>query len=125
MSPLSNQQYHPIDIKTMITAISSKENTIKSEFDLRFGRAAFFCLHNDVNDTIEFIKNPYLHLHENAGMKVTEMLKKKNVQKVISGDFGPKAQEKLEQHAIQMVILPDDSRNIENIIELLNFKPSK
>lgn len=109
----------------MITVITSKGNNIQADFDLRYGRAAYFCLYDDVSGDIEFLENPYHSQHEKAGLKVTEMLRKKKIQKVISGDFGPKAQELLEQYSIQMVILPDDSRNIADILELLNFKPKK
>ena len=39
------------------------------------------------------------------------------VNKIISGDFGPKAKEMLEKFNIQMVIIEDDSQTIQTIID--------
>lgn len=103
----------------MKTAITAKGNKIKAEFDLRFGRSAYFCLIDQDSDQIEFIENPYSELSENAGVKVTEKLISLGVAKVISGDFGPKAQELLEQNHIQMVIFPDDRQSIADLLGLL------
>ncbi len=104
----------------MITVITSKENRTDSRFDLRFGRGAYFCLYNSETKTTEFIENQYAQAQGGAGTKVAEKMIELGVKKVISGDFGPKAKELLQQFNIQMVIIDDDEKTIEQIINLIS-----
>ena len=103
----------------MKTLISSEGNTLKSEFDLRFGRAAWFCLLDEKSGETLFFENEFKDESQGAGGKVVEKAVELGVSKVISGDFGPKAKDLLEKFNIQMVILPDDNRSIKEIITLL------
>ena len=41
----------------MKTVITSSGNTIQSNFDRRFGRAAWFCLYDEETGQTEFIEN--------------------------------------------------------------------
>ena len=103
----------------MKTLISSEGNTLKSEFDLRFGRAAWFCLLDEKSGETLFFENEFKDESHGAGGKVVEKAVELGVSKVISGDFGPKAKDLLEKFNIQMVILPDENRSIKEIITLL------
>ena len=104
----------------MKTIISSSGNSMKSEFDLRFGRAAWFCLYDEESKKTEFFENEYKDAAQGAGGKVVEMVVGLGVNKAISGDFGPKAKDLLERFKIQMVILPDEGQTIQDIINKLN-----
>ena len=103
-------------MKTVITSEGSDKN---STFDLRFGRAAFFCVYDDVTGSMEFIKNEYADAQGGAGTRASEKMIELGVQKVISGDFGPKAKDILERFKVQLVIMPDDNKKIVEIIEIL------
>lgn len=103
----------------MKTIITSTGNQPDSVFDLRFGRAAWFCLYDDETDEISFIENGNNNANTGAGTKTVEKVIELGVKKVISGDFGPKAKELLENFKIQMVILQDDGNSIQNIIDRL------
>ncbi len=103
----------------MKTIISSEGKSLNSKFDLRFGRAAWFCLVDEESRKTEFFENEFKDAGHGAGGKVVEKLVLLGVGKVISGDFGPKAKDLLEKFKIQMVILPDDNKNIKEIITLL------
>jgi predicted Fe-Mo cluster-binding NifX family protein len=104
----------------MKTIITSSENNIKASFDKRFGRAAWFCLYDQESGKIEFIENENLNASNGAGTKAAERVVELSVQKVISGDFGPKAKDLLEKFNVQMVIIQDDDQTVENIIQKLN-----
>ena len=101
----------------MKTIISSTGNTTKSQFDLRFGRAGWFCLLDEENGKTSFIENDQQDASHGAGTRAVEKVVELGATKVISGDFGPKAKELLDKFNIQMVIIPDDSNTVADIID--------
>jgi len=104
----------------MKTIITSSGNKKKSLFDKRFGRAAWFCLYDEVTKETTFIENENHDTTNGAGTRAAEKMVEMNVGKVISGDFGPKAKELLEKFNIQMVIIQDDGIKVMNILDKLN-----
>ena len=104
----------------MKTVITSKENNEYSTFDLRFGRGSYFCLFNSETKQVEFHKNEFVEAQGGAGTKAAEKMIELGVQKIISGDFGPKAKELLEKFKIQMVIFENDEITISEIIKLIS-----
>jgi len=107
----------------MKTLISSTGNSLDAPFDLRFGRAAWFCLLDEESGEISFYENPYKHENQGAGGKVVEHAMELGVSKVISGDFGPKARDLLDRFNVQMVILTDHKQGIKDIVKTLTKKP--
>lgn len=103
----------------MKTVITASGNNLKSNFDLRFGRASHFCIYDDATQQTEFIENPNVEATGGAGTKVAEQMVNLSVNRIISGDFGPKAKDLLNQFKIQMVIIQDDSQTIEEILNKL------
>ncbi len=101
----------------MKTVITSTGDQLSSKFDLRFGRAKYFCLYDENTKKATFYPNPNTAAHSGAGVKTAEQVVEWGAKKVISGDFGPKAKDLLERFNIQMVILPDDNRTIQEIID--------
>lgn len=101
----------------MKTLISSTGNNLDSSFDLRFGRAAWFCLLNEETGETRFYENENKEASHGAGTKAVEKVVELGVSRVISGDFGPKAKELLEKFNIQMVLLSDDSKSIADIAD--------
>ncbi len=103
----------------MKTVVSSIGGELSADFDMRFGRASFFCVFNQTEGTIEFIENEYKKESSGAGTKVAELMIELGVTKVISGDFGPKAKELLEKFNIQMVVLQNTGQTVNDIVEKL------
>lgn len=103
----------------MKTIISSDGKGLKSSFDQRFGRAAWFCLLDEKTGDIQFYENEFKDADQGAGGNVAEKAIEIGVTRVISGDFGPKAKELLDKFEIQMVILPDGNKTIKEIIAQL------
>ena len=101
----------------MNTLISSTGNNLDSGFDLRFGRAGWFCLLNEETGETTFHENVNAEASHGAGTKAVEKVVELGATKVISGDFGPKAKELLEKFNIQMILLSDDSKSIADIID--------
>ena len=104
----------------MKTAITSIGNEINSKFDLRFGRAGWFCIYNRKTGTTEFIENESKDAKGGAGTKAAEVIAELGVTRVVSGDFGPKAKDLLQQLKIQMVIMDEASSSIQQIINSIN-----
>ncbi|MBD0778903.1 dinitrogenase iron-molybdenum cofactor biosynthesis protein [Maribacter sp. ANRC-HE7] len=103
-------------MKTVIT--SSGENNL-AQFDKRFGRAAWFCVFDEETKQTIFIKNKNINSSNGAGTMAAEQIVSMNVQKVISGDFGPKAKDLLDKFNVQMVIIQDNDITVQGIIEKL------
>ena len=100
----------------MKTIISSTGNKLNSGFDLRFGRAAWFCLLDEETGETSFHENENKEASHGAGTRTVEKVVELGATRVISGDFGPKAKELLEKFNIQMVLISDDSKSIADII---------
>ena len=96
--------------------ITSSGNELTAQFDKRFGRAEWFCVLDSMTKESRFIKNEFTDSNHGAGTKVAELMIELKVDKIISGDFGPKAKELLEKVNIQMVIL-QDSTTIKEIVD--------
>jgi predicted Fe-Mo cluster-binding NifX family protein len=103
----------------MKTVITASGDNLAAAFDKRFGRAAYFCLHDEETGSSEFIENGNMNAGHGAGTKAAEKMVELNVQKIISGDFGPKAKELLEKFNIQMVIIQDDNLTVQDVINKL------
>lgn len=100
-------------MKTVITVASGDDS---AAFDKRFGRGAWFCVYNEETGKTEFVENSAKDANNGAGTKAAEKMIAMSVEKVISGDFGPKAKDVLEKFNVQMVILQDDGLTIQDII---------
>ena len=101
----------------MKTIISATGNNLDSGFDLRFGRAGWFCLLDEETGKTSFYENEHKEASHGAGTRVVEKVVELGADRVISGDFGPKAKELLEKFNIQMVLISDDSKSIADIVD--------
>jgi len=107
-------------ILNMKMVITSAGNNLKSKFDLRFGRAAWLCVYDTETQTTEFFENENKDINGGAGTKTSEKVAELGAEKVISGDFGPKAKALLEKLKIQMIVLDEGNKTIRDIIEKIN-----
>ena len=97
--------------------ITSTGNSLDSKLDLRFGRAAWFCVYNTESNKTEFLENENLNAQGGAGTKTAEKVAELGINRVVSGDFGPKAKSLLERFKIQMIIMNEDNKTIQEIID--------
>ena len=103
-----------LNMKMLIT---STGNSLDSKLDLRFGRAAWFCVYNAETHEAEFLENESLNAQGGAGTKTAEKVAELGINRVISGDFGPKAKSLLERFKIQMIIMNEDNKTVQEIID--------
>ncbi|WP_372932160.1 NifB/NifX family molybdenum-iron cluster-binding protein [Mariniphaga sediminis] len=106
----------------MKLVITSVGNSLKSKFDLRFGRTAWLCLYDTETKNVEFMENENMNINGGAGTRMAEKVAELGAERVISGDFGPKAKTLLEKLKIQMIIMDEGTCTVGDIIEKLNLK---
>lgn len=99
--------------------ITAKGNSLKSKFDVRFGRSEWFCIWDTEKQSAEFMENRYKDANGGAGTKAAEWVAEINASKVISGDYGPKAKSMLSLLGIQMITLDYRDKTIQEILKLM------
>ncbi len=104
----------------MKVAITSTGNTLESKLDQRFGRCAFFTVYDTETKGLEFIPNPNKDVQEGAGPASVQLVASRNVGKIISGEFGIKIKPLLDSLKIQMIVLKEPEKSIQEIINMLN-----
>jgi predicted Fe-Mo cluster-binding NifX family protein len=104
----------------MKVAITSTGNTLDSTLDQRFGRCTCFVIYNTETKGIEFVPNPNRDVQEGAGPASVQIVASKEVEKVISGEFGFKIKSLFDSLKIQMIVLKEPEKKISEIIEMLN-----
>ena len=106
----------------MKVAITSTGNTLESNLDQRFGRCAFFLVYDTETEGMEFIPNPNKNAQNGAGPASVQLVASRNVQKIISGEFGIKIKSLLDSLKIQMIVLKEPEKTLTEIIEMLSKK---
>jgi len=104
----------------MKVAITSTGNNLESKLDQRFGRCSYFVIYDLETKGLEFIPNPNKDAQEGAGPASVQIVASRNVQKIISGEFGIKIKSLLDSLKIQMIVIKDPEKKIEEIINMLN-----
>lgn len=104
----------------MKVAIASNGNTLESDLDSSFGRCNYFVIYDKESKVIEFLPNPHQEMEEGAGSESVKLVASKNIDKIISGEFGLKIKPLLDSLKIQMIVLKENDKTINQIIELLN-----
>jgi predicted Fe-Mo cluster-binding NifX family protein len=104
----------------MKIAITSTGNNLESNLDQRFGRCSYFTIYDNETKGMEFIPNPNKDAQEGAGPASVQLVASRNVQKIISGEFGIKIKSLLDSLKIQMIVLKEPEKTIGEIINMLN-----
>ncbi len=104
----------------MKVAITSTGNSVESKIDKRFGRCSYFVIYDTNDKGIEFLPNPNKEAQEGAGPASVQLVASKNVQKIISGEFGIKIKSLLDSLKIQMIMIKEPEKTIQEIIDMLN-----
>lgn len=104
----------------MKVAIASNGNTLDSNIDSSFARCAWFIIYDTENGAMEFFPNTNKDIEDHAGNAAVDLALSRNVSMIISGDFGMKIKPLLDSMHIQMVVIKDSTKRVNQIIELLN-----
>ncbi|MFP4065241.1 MAG: NifB/NifX family molybdenum-iron cluster-binding protein [Bacteroidales bacterium] len=109
----------------MKTAIASTGNTLDSKVDSRFGRCAFFVIHDSETGSTEYIPNPHKNDEGGAGPAAVQLISAKGAKQIVSGEFGIKIKSLLDSQGVQMILMQNEGKSISEIIDLLNHKNQK
>ncbi|PIE88070.1 MAG: dinitrogenase iron-molybdenum cofactor biosynthesis protein [Bacteroidetes bacterium] len=104
----------------MKVAITSTGNRLESSIDPRFGRCAFFAIHDLETGSTEFLPNPNKNATNGAGPASVKFVADHRVAKIVSGEFGMKIKSILDSLSIQMISVKDHAKTVEEIITMLN-----
>jgi len=98
--------------------ISSTGRDLNANVDPRFGRCEYFLIINSENKNYELINNESQNQMGGAGIKAAEIISKKNVKYVITGNVGPNAFQTLKAAGIK--VISGVTGNISNVIDKFN-----
>jgi predicted Fe-Mo cluster-binding NifX family protein len=104
----------------MKIAITSTGNTPEARLDDRFGRCEYFVFYDTEDHSLEYLPNQHKNDVKSAGEESIKLIASKGAQKVISGEFGVKVKNHADRLRIQLVLLPDSDKTIEELIRMLN-----
>ena len=103
----------------MRVAITSTGNSLDSTLDERFGRCSYFVVYDTESKSTEFIPNPNKEVEQGAGPASVELVASRNVDKIVSGEFGAKIKPLLDSLKIQMIVV-NEQKTVNEIIKMLN-----
>ena len=103
----------------MKVAITSTGNSVESKIDPRFGRCAYFVIYDTETKDSEFIENPNKNASNGAGPASVQLVADKGAQKIVSGEFGMKIKSILDSLSIQMIVMKDHQKSVQNIIDII------
>lgn len=92
----------------MKIAITATEDNVSAMMDPRFGRCEWLAVYDNQTDQTTFYSNDAKEQQSGSGPKTAQRLADLGVNKVFSGDFGPKAQNALDALGIETVVLKDE-----------------
>jgi len=104
----------------MKVCITSSGNSPDSKLDNRFGRCSYFVIYDTVTLGMEFLPNPYKEIEEGAGTASVQLIASRGVSKIVSGEFGIKIKPLLDSLKIQMIVLKNEEKSIQDIVDMLN-----
>lgn len=104
----------------MKVAITSTGNNLEASIDPRFGRCSYFVIYDTETKGIEFLPNANRNAQEGAGPASVQIVAGKEVEKIVSGEFGAKIKPILDSLKIQMISIKDHEKSIQDIITLLD-----
>ncbi|RLB70828.1 MAG: diguanylate cyclase [Deltaproteobacteria bacterium] len=92
----------------MKIAISTTAAGEAAILEMRFGRCPYFAVYDSESKEFEWFENAGIKATSGAGTGAAQALINRNIDIVISGQFGPKAVQVLEAAQIKMLLGPAD-----------------
>lgn len=102
----------------MKIAVSAKGNTMESEMDQRFGRAASFIIVDAQTMEYEAIDNTSAASSGGAGISAAQLVAEKDAEAVITGNVGPNAMNVLK--AANIAIYKGSAASVKENVEQFN-----
>ncbi len=94
-------------------AIPIESQDIKDEISEVFGRSKFFAVYDSETKSIDFLENPGSKESRGAGISAVQFLIEKKINKVLTTNIGPNAENTLKSSGINLEII--ERNTLENI----------
>ncbi len=104
----------------MKVAITSVGNSPDAKLDSHFGRCSYFVIYDTETAATEYIPNINKENIEGCGPASVQFVASRGVKKIVSGEFGAKVKAISDSLQIQLIILKDQEKTINEIIQMLN-----
>ncbi|MFO7868511.1 MAG: NifB/NifX family molybdenum-iron cluster-binding protein [Bacteroidales bacterium] len=104
----------------MKIAIASTGKTVDSKIDARFGRCSYFAFYDEESKDVEFLENEQKNSLQGAGPATVQFVASQNADKIVSGEFGQKVKTICDQLQIQLIIVADSNKTVQDIINSHN-----
>ncbi len=88
----------------MKVLITTRGDTLESEFDSRFGRAAWFLVHDTDTGETEAHRNGAVSAGHGAGVRAGSMAASLGCGAAVGGNIGPKAYSTLQQAGVKVYL---------------------
>ena len=92
----------------MKIAVSVTTAGDSATLEMRFGRCPYFAVYDSESKEFEWFENAGIKATSGAGTGAAQALINRNIDIVISGQYGPKAVQVLEAAKIKMLLAPAD-----------------
>ena len=92
----------------MKIAVSVTTAGDSATLEMRFGRCPYFAVYDSESKEFEWFENAGIKATSGAGTGAAQALINRNIDIVISGQYGPKAVQVLEAANIKMLLAPAD-----------------
>jgi len=103
----------------MKVVITSSGNSADAKIDSHFGRCSYYVFYDTLSQSIEFLPNPHKEIAEGAGEAALELIVSRGVVKIITGELGIKIMPLIDRLKIQVIILRDKKKSLQEIIHML------
>jgi predicted Fe-Mo cluster-binding NifX family protein len=101
----------------MKLAITSTGNSLESAMCEKFGRCKFLIIYESETKNYEAIENFAKTMNSGAGPKVAEMILMKEVEVLLTGHVGDKAEEVLNKSGIKIVTGFTNQLRVKDVVE--------
>uniref|UniRef100_UPI003216E58F NifB/NifX family molybdenum-iron cluster-binding protein n=1 Tax=uncultured Draconibacterium sp. TaxID=1573823 RepID=UPI003216E58F len=102
-----------------IYAITCTGKTEKSFLDLRFGKCEYIVLFDVDKNQYSIEANPFVG-ENHSGVKLVELLKKRGVTTIITGEVGPMVSARLEKEKLQLVLLSEERIKVDEVMDRIS-----
>lgn len=102
----------------MILFLSSQGPTLNDRFNTKFGRTPWFIRYDSDSGQWAALENTAPSQAHGAGVAAAQFLIDQGAEAAISGHFGPNAHQALSAAKITLLVQPDDSLTVQEVIAL-------
>ena len=95
----------------MKICLTATKNNLEAQIDSRFGRCNYFIFIDSEKNQIKSIKNDVSEVTEDAGVLAAQIIAKKLIKYVITGNVSSRAMQALKTSGIEVYIVRDISVN--------------